>query len=263
MSHLRRTASAAICFLTLFRFVCRCSFFFLYGVWFVIAHHFPSPTDTLACCVGFPCQLPTQTTLIRMRTAPWWFMRPKQQKNKRHKNSFIHISLINEGAKQMLCKDRQNHDGHSVQFVVVCAPTVDIDKPFGLILLLSMFCEFHLFQSWVVAGKEKTKGHMYLLSSSWSEFLKCFFAKHSQTVTWMSTKVSKCKSTQWSFLNFSEYYPFLATEDFQSWFQYSVFTINNRKQKSKNIRTWVHLGNFEIKQPNLNLSFLWTCIQPF
>lgn len=70
----------------------------------LIAHHFLSPTDTLACGVGFLRQLPPQ--------AAWWIV-SRQQKawNWNTKNHPIYFSLIIKDTKQsylcikMKCND--------------------------------------------------------------------------------------------------------------------------------------------------------------
>lgn len=64
VSHLLRTARAAICFLTLFRLMFLLLFFVCCSIYILIAHHILPPTDTLACHVGFQCQLPPQVAAL-------------------------------------------------------------------------------------------------------------------------------------------------------------------------------------------------------
>ena len=63
MSHLLGTASAAICFLTMFK-IMFVVVFVLHGIYIRIAHHIRHPIDTLACCVGFLSQIPPQEAIL-------------------------------------------------------------------------------------------------------------------------------------------------------------------------------------------------------
>lgn len=102
VSHLLRTARAAICFLTLFRFLVVLFVFIRCGIYILIAHHILSPTDILACHLGFLCQLPTQAVaLIGQKPChgDLW-EKTYTTNNKKESNLSMYLSLISEDTKQ-------------------------------------------------------------------------------------------------------------------------------------------------------------------
>lgn len=87
MHHLLCTARAAICFLTLVWVHVFVVVFVHRGIHTPFAHHILPPTNTLACCVVFPCQLaPQAAALIGQR--PCRGERKWERKKKYNTNSW-------------------------------------------------------------------------------------------------------------------------------------------------------------------------------